>query len=250
MYFILILRTSILLWSILSLPSVARASSIVKKQDVVHSNSTLGNTVTTFRTPVSTSTTSEFTISDVSGVPGSETTALTVPVSESSGSSSQTSSTEQTRTVPSTSADPVTTTASISSETAHVTTIFVTVSGSAIPKATSTILSSSISSSLSTASPTPTFASSSTNNSANGSSLSSSQKRIVIGVVVGVGGTIVLGILAYIFYRVWLRKSGTDAGRTSAIGTAGLAMIEEEDTADPFRSNLDRYHQPNQAANF
>ncbi|KAK9491933.1 hypothetical protein V1508DRAFT_420383 [Lipomyces doorenjongii] len=245
MHFLIIVRTSILLWSILSLPRVARAHSIVKKQDVVHSNHTLSNTVTTIRTSVFPSSTSEFTVSNVSGVPGSETTALTAKVSESSGSSSQTSSA-----VPSTSPDPAPTTASTSAESDHVTTIFVTVSGSAIPKATSTILSSSISSSLSTANPTPTFASSSTNNSGNSSSLSSSQKRIVIGVVVGVGGAIVLGILAYIIYRIWLRKRGTDVGRRSAIDTAGLAMNEEEDTADPFRSNLDRYHQPNQAANF
>ncbi|KAK9372705.1 uncharacterized protein V1513DRAFT_451617 [Lipomyces chichibuensis] len=250
MHFILILRSSILLWSILSLPSVAIASSIVKKQDVVHLNSTLANTITTVRTSVSPSTTSEFTVSNVSGVPGPETTALAVSVSESSGSSSETSSTEQTRIVTSTSAAPTSTTASISAESAYLTTIFVTVSGSAIPKATSTILRSSISSSLSTASPTPTFASSSTNNSVNGSSLSSSQKRIVIGVVVGVGGAIVLGILAYIFYLSWLRKRGAGAGRTSAFGTAGLAMIEEEDATDPFRSTLDRYHQPNHAANF
>ncbi|KAK9255555.1 hypothetical protein V1507DRAFT_452046 [Lipomyces tetrasporus] len=230
-----------LLLSVLSLLPVATAYVNVMKQGVVHSNSTLENSAASVTSSISPSVRRTATISDVSEESGSE-SATAVVTTESAF----TSTTEQAL---STSSSTI---ASTASESAHVTTIFVTVSGSAIAQAISTIFTSSTDSSVSASSPTPTKASSSTSSSDNGDNgggLSSSQSRIVIGVVVGVGGAIVLGIVAYIISRIYLRKRHRDTSRTSPYGTARLAM-SEEDTADPFRSNSDRYHQPNQAANF
>ena len=83
------------------------------------------------------------------------------------------------------------------------------------------------------------------------SGLSSQQKKIIIGVVVGVGGFVILGGMALVAWRVWGRKK---------------QPLEDDDRAhtatpdarpgpggSPFKSTLDQYHNPgtvNTASNF
>ncbi|KAI9785727.1 MAG: hypothetical protein M1839_008744 [Geoglossum umbratile] len=86
--------------------------------------------------------------------------------------------------------------------------------------------------------------------SSGSSGLSSQQKKIIIGVVVGVGGFVILGGMALVAWRVWGRKkqpldddpthAATPDARPGPGGT-------------PFKSTLDQYHNPgtvNTASNF
>ena len=91
-----------------------------------------------------------------------------------------------------------------------------------------------------------------------GSGLSTQSRNTIIGVVVGVGGTIILGGLAFVAFRVWDRKKMQeendglmDYGST---GTAEKAdTVGSQSGRTPFQSTLESYHAPgqvNQAANF
>ncbi|KAL8701003.1 MAG: hypothetical protein Q9201_005144 [Fulgogasparrea decipioides] len=88
--------------------------------------------------------------------------------------------------------------------------------------------------------------------------LDSSQKRIIIGVVVGIGGAILLGGIAVVAWRVWGRKArSTDDDNDlmdSHPGSSGREKRSSVSGHSPFRSTLDQYHhQPgpvNTASNF
>ena len=113
----------------------------------------------------------------------------------------------------------------------------------------------------STSTPTASSeASLNTDNKSSGSSsgLSSSDKKIIIGVVVGVGGAIVLGVLGVVFWRIQ-KKRGEGYGDEDADlmgGTAvGTGPREKAPSpgATPFKNTLDQYHNPgpvNAASNF
>jgi hypothetical protein len=81
--------------------------------------------------------------------------------------------------------------------------------------------------------------------------LSSQEKKIIIGVVVGVGGFIILGGLALVAWRVGGRKKQPphdDVPRTASPNV-------QSSTSGPnvFKSTLDQYHTPasvNTASNF
>lgn len=94
------------------------------------------------------------------------------------------------------------------------------------------------------------------------SGLSSDQKKIIIGVVVGVGGAILIGAIAVVAWRIHARKAKANDNDEAAdlmSGTAvGSAAREKAPSpggpgGTPFRSTLDQYHNPgpiNTASNF
>ncbi|KAL4897017.1 hypothetical protein BDV59DRAFT_169572 [Aspergillus ambiguus] len=92
------------------------------------------------------------------------------------------------------------------------------------------------------------------------SGLSDSEKKIVIGVVVGVGGAILIGAIAVVAWRMHVRKRNAldqDDSADLMSGTAVGAGVREKAPSPaqgtPFRSTLDQYHNPgpvNAASNF
>ncbi|KAI4212526.1 MAG: hypothetical protein LQ351_004778 [Letrouitia transgressa] len=92
------------------------------------------------------------------------------------------------------------------------------------------------------------------------SGLDDSQKRIIIGVVVGIGGAILLGGIAVVTWRIWGRKRhNVDEDNDLVDSVPGSSGREHEKTSSisghsPFRSTLDQYHKPagpvNTASNF
>lgn len=86
--------------------------------------------------------------------------------------------------------------------------------------------------------------------------MSPQTRNTVIGVVVGVGGAIVLGGLAFVAWRIWGRKRHQEES-DGLMAYAGAP--EKPDTGGsmsartPFQSTLESYHAPTQvntAANF
>lgn len=94
------------------------------------------------------------------------------------------------------------------------------------------------------------------------SGLSQSSKRVIIGVVVGVGGAIVIGAIALVAWRIWGRKrnaQGADddddlINAGTAVGSASREKAPSPGAGStPFRATLDQYHNPgpvNAASNF
>ena len=88
------------------------------------------------------------------------------------------------------------------------------------------------------------------------SGISSSTKRVIGGVVGGIGGFILLGGIAVVVWRIWGRKrrSGYDENdpMDSQPGSSGREKRSSVSGHSPFRSTLDQYHsQPvNTASNF
>lgn len=91
------------------------------------------------------------------------------------------------------------------------------------------------------------------------SGLSESNKKVVIGVVVGVGGALIIGIIGIVIWR--MRKgSGNDTDEAAdlmsgtAVGTGNREKAPSPAAGStPFRSTLDQYHNQgpvNAAANF
>lgn len=82
-------------------------------------------------------------------------------------------------------------------------------------------------------------------------------RNTVIGVVVGVGGAIVLGALAFVAWRIWGRKKQAD--ERDDLMEYPNSVGEKPDTGNstsnrtPFQSTLESYHAPTQvntASNF
>ena len=85
------------------------------------------------------------------------------------------------------------------------------------------------------------------------SGLSSSSKKVVGGVVGGVGGAILLGGLAIVAWRIWGRNRQTNYGEDDPMNPAPSSSGQEKSSSDrghsPFRSTLDQYHNPAQPVN-
>lgn len=92
------------------------------------------------------------------------------------------------------------------------------------------------------------------------SGVSDSAKKIIIGVVVGVGGAIVLGVLGVVIWRIHKKRNeqynddDDDLVGGTAVGSAQREMAASPaQSGTPFRSTLDQYHNPgpvNAASNF
>ncbi|KAL8938028.1 MAG: hypothetical protein Q9216_004116 [Gyalolechia sp. 2 TL-2023] len=146
---------------------------------------------------------------------------------------------------------------SVTSRTQQFVTTVVTVSSGSTRTnvfTTSGLIPVSTSSATSTSSP-------SLDTSDNGSSktgLDSSQKRIVIGVVVGIGGALLLGGMAVVAWRIWGRKGRQNDDDNDLMdshpGSSGHEKRSSISGQSPFRSTLDQYHNhggpPNTASNF
>ncbi|KAL8763592.1 MAG: hypothetical protein Q9184_000648 [Pyrenodesmia sp. 2 TL-2023] len=146
---------------------------------------------------------------------------------------------------------------SVSSRTQQFVTTVVTVSGSSTQTnvyTTSGVIPVSTSSATSTQTPSVNPDDSGSNKSG----LDSSQKRIVIGVVVGIGGAILLGGIAVVAWRIWGRKGRPNEDDNDLMdshpGSSGREKRSSISGHSPFRSTLDQYHNHggpvNTASNF
>ncbi|KAL8930276.1 MAG: hypothetical protein Q9208_000893 [Pyrenodesmia sp. 3 TL-2023] len=146
---------------------------------------------------------------------------------------------------------------SVSSRTQQFVTTVVTVSGSSTQTnvyTTSGVIPVSTSSATSTRIPSVNP----DNSDSNKSGLDSSQKRIVIGVVVGIGGAILLGGIAVVAWRIWGRKGRVNEDDNDLMdshpGSSGREKRSSISGHSPFRSTLDQYHNHggpvNTASNF
>lgn len=107
----------------------------------------------------------------------------------------------------------------------------------------------------------PTLSTSSKDSSDSG--LSSQDKKVIIGVVVGVGGALIIGVLGVVIWRIRSKKGGrndpdeaADLMGGTAVGTGNREKVPSPGAGNgstPFRSTLDQYHNPghvNAASNF
>lgn len=85
-----------------------------------------------------------------------------------------------------------------------------------------------------------------------GGGLSSHDKKIVIGVCVGVGGFLLLLGVAFVVWRVWFKKPRYSPSPVSDISGQTEFKSNSFDDNDVFRQNIDQYHAPrsNAATNF
>ncbi|KAM5443449.1 hypothetical protein MferCBS31731_001222 [Microsporum ferrugineum] len=109
-------------------------------------------------------------------------------------------------------------------------------------------------SSVSTPPPEPTVGGGGNGGSSGG--MSPTTRNTIIGVVVGVGGAIILGGLAIVFFRL-RRKRNANADNDNddliQTGAAVGSQTHEAPGSSPFKSTLDQYHKPgpvNPASNF
>ncbi|MCJ1469338.1 hypothetical protein MMC07_007971 [Pseudocyphellaria aurata] len=141
----------------------------------------------------------------------------------------------------------------VSSRIQQVITTVVITSGSSTH---SSVVTSSALQAVSTSAGSPTLDNG--NESSNNSGLEPSQKRIIIGVVVGIGGAILLGGLAVVAWRIWgKRKESAYEDHELMDSQPGSSSLEKRSSVSdnsPFRSTLDQYHHPagpvNTASNF
>ncbi|WYZ39131.1 hypothetical protein EsH8_III_001045 [Colletotrichum jinshuiense] len=91
------------------------------------------------------------------------------------------------------------------------------------------------------------------NSGGSSSGMSSDTRKVVIGVVVGVGGAIVLGALGFVAWRIWGRKKQAEEndGLMEYNNQYGNEAKTEVGSAQgpgrtPFQSTLESYHAPNQ----
>lgn len=92
------------------------------------------------------------------------------------------------------------------------------------------------------------------------SGISEADKKIIIGVVVGVGGAIVLGVLGVVIWRIHKKRNeqynqdDDDLMGGTAVGSGKREMAASPaHSGTPFKSTLDQYHNPgpvNAASNF
>lgn len=94
--------------------------------------------------------------------------------------------------------------------------------------------------------------------SSGSSGVSSSDKKIIIGVVVGVGGAIILGVLGVVFWRIHKKRSDQYGDEDDLMGGTAVGAGPREKAPSPagntpFRNTLDQYHNTgpvNAASNF
>ncbi|EEY15575.1 predicted protein [Verticillium alfalfae VaMs.102] len=98
------------------------------------------------------------------------------------------------------------------------------------------------------------------NNGGSGGGMPTKTRNIVIGVVVGVGGAIILGALAFVGFRIHNRKkrqeendglmdyntAGTSAFNSEPKSDAMSGTTANNNNRSPFQTNLESYHQPTQ----
>ncbi|KAL8693670.1 MAG: hypothetical protein Q9218_001527 [Villophora microphyllina] len=174
-----------------------------------------------------------------------------------SGTGSTTTSTLDAGSTDASTASTQTRPKSVSSRTQQFLTTIVTKSG--ISTLTNVFTTSGlvpVSTSTGASTSTPTLDTNESGSSKSG--LNSSQKRIIIGVVVGIGGAILLGGIAVVAWRVWGRKGRSSDGNNdltdSHPGSSGREKRSSISGQSPFRSTLDQYHHQtgpvNTASNF
>lgn len=198
-----------------------------------------------------------------SSTPDQKTSPTPTPTSPT-----DTSTTTPTQT-PTTTTEPTTTTHTTSSSSSKITTpivkttpvtstsiqqfttVFTTVSDGQTFALTSTGESTSVftSQSVQTELPTPQGKGSSSKG------LSDSNKKIIGGVVGGVGGAILLGGIAIVCFRIWGKKKRVTEDDADLMAGTGSALGDKpQGGRSPFESNLEQYHnpggRPNAAANF
>ncbi|KAF2467007.1 uncharacterized protein BDR25DRAFT_359061 [Lindgomyces ingoldianus] len=93
------------------------------------------------------------------------------------------------------------------------------------------------------------------NGGGSSSGLTDSNKKIIGGVVGGVGGAILLGGIAIVCWRIWGRKKRVSEDDDDLMAGTGSALGDKPAPNNtPFQSNLEQYHnpggRPNAAANF
>lgn len=94
--------------------------------------------------------------------------------------------------------------------------------------------------------------------SSGSSGVSSSDKKIIIGVVVGVGGAILIGALGLVFWRIHKKRNGQFGDEDDLMGGTAVGSNPREKAPSPanntpFKNTLDQYHNPgpvNAASNF
>jgi hypothetical protein len=91
----------------------------------------------------------------------------------------------------------------------------------------------------------------------NESGLTDSNKKVIGGVVGGIGGALLLGGIALVFWRMKKRQNKVTADDDDLNLNTGAALGDKPQNgtgASPFQSNLEQYHnpggRPNAAANF
>ena len=76
----------------------------------------------------------------------------------------------------------------------------------------------------------------------------------MIGVVVGVGGALILGGVAFVLLRLYRQRQNRGDEDDILMGGAGAGHEKNSHDRNPFRNNLDQYHNPagqvNTASNF
>ncbi|MCJ1232227.1 mucin 12, cell surface associated [Varicellaria rhodocarpa] len=253
----------------------ASASTTAASSTVV--SSSVPPTAATSTTPASVLTTSSLSPSStpVSSAPPTSTTGTEIisssispaaPSSQTPSSSlpaaNSVSSTESdppvSSSIPPSSTNPViTSVVPVSSRTQQIiTTIVTTIPGGVVSAhvlTTSALVAVTSPSSTSTSAPglVPT------KDGSGSSGLQTSQKRIIIGVVVGIGGALILGGLGLVAWRVWGKRHNSgedDDDLMSSRSGAGHGKSSSMAENSPFRSTLDQYHNPtgqvNTASNF
>ena len=155
-----------------------------------------------------------------------------------------------------------TTPSSISSRTGSITqqvvTTVVSVSGSSTISSVHTTSKVVAAASAAASSGAPALSGSNGNSGSPG--LSSKSKKIIGGVIGGVGGVILLGGLAVVAWRIWGRRRGSRYDDNDPMNPLPDASDREKTSSvsgrgqSPFRSTLDQYHNPagpvNSASNF
>jgi len=78
--------------------------------------------------------------------------------------------------------------------------------------------------------------------------LSDANKKVIGGVVGGVGGAILLGGLALVCWRIWGRKKHVNEDDDDLMAGTGSALGDKPHSpgsgSTPFQSNLEQYHNP------
>ncbi|PGH19333.1 hypothetical protein AJ80_03973 [Polytolypa hystricis UAMH7299] len=197
-------------------------------------------------TSISTSTSSSSTTPTSTSTTSSETSTSTTSTPDKTPPPKTTPTDEKTEDKPPPKTTPPTTTPT---ETAVTITNTITADG--------TVIEETSISPLPTATPPPGLGQDG-GSPGNSSGLSTSDRNIIIGVVVGVGGAIILGGIAFVAWRLRRKRAArgpSDEDDLMNAGTAVGSSTHETSTTNPspFKSTLDQYHNPgpvNQSSNF
>ncbi|KAJ5386592.1 hypothetical protein N7509_009133 [Penicillium cosmopolitanum] len=265
-------RLSFLAHALLLTAVAAQSVAVTDLVNSVTSDSSSSSEPATSADPTTSSSSSSSTSSSSSSSSSSSeqpTTTSADPTTSSSSSSKSTTSAENTadntsKTTSSKNNEPTKTSSEDSSSTSDAAsttqtpvvetiTSYQTVSGSTVPHVMT-------STSTPAAATSPSLSGDNSSNSSSG--VSDSDKKIIIGVVVGVGGAIVIGVLAIVIWRIQKKRNGQyneeddDLMGGTAVGSGPREKVPSPAAGTqgtPFKSTLDQYHNPgpvNAASNF